>query len=208
MSGWRGILTGVSDLIEIRDAARAFIAEREWEQFQDPKSVMLALVGEVGELAELLQWLPAEAARELAHEEPLHTRLSEEMADVLVYLVGLADQCGVDLRAGRHRQDRRLQREAPGAVESRCGADPGPRSEGLNRCTRASRRRGEIGTCDGKRANAGVKVASPVSVQGARSILRFDSACGRRSDPGAAKAPSRSSWRGWPNVNRYRASRP
>jgi len=87
----------VSDLIEIRDAARAFIAERDWQQFQDPKSVMLALVGEVGELAELLQWLPADAARDLAHEEPLHTRLSEEMADVLVYLVGLADQCGVDL---------------------------------------------------------------------------------------------------------------
>ena len=87
----------MSDLTEIRDAARAFIAERDWEKFQDPKSVMLALVGEVGELAELLQWLPADEARELARQEPLHTRLSEEMADVLVYLVGLADQCGVDL---------------------------------------------------------------------------------------------------------------
>ena len=99
VAGPRGILAGVSDLIEIRDAARAFIAEREWEQFQDPKSVMLAVVGEVGELAELLQWLPAEAARDMAHQEPLHTRLSEEMADVLVYLVGLADQCGVELGA-------------------------------------------------------------------------------------------------------------
>lgn len=87
----------MSDLIEIRDAARAFIAERDWEKFQDPKSVMLALVGEVGELAELLQWLPAHEVRELARQEPLHTRLSEEMADVLVYLVGLADQCGIDL---------------------------------------------------------------------------------------------------------------
>lgn len=87
----------MSELIEIRDAARTFIAERDWEKFQDPKSVMLALVGEVGELAELLQWLPAGEVRELARQEPLHTRLSEEMADVLVYLVGLADQCGVEL---------------------------------------------------------------------------------------------------------------
>lgn len=87
----------MSDLHAIRDAARAFREERDWEKFQDPKSVMLALVGEVGELAELLQWLPADAARDLAQEEPLHTRLSEEMADVLVYLVGLADQCGVEL---------------------------------------------------------------------------------------------------------------
>lgn len=97
MSGWHGILAPVSELIEIRNAARTFIAERDWEKFQDPKSVMLALVGEVGELAELLQWLPAGEVRELVRQEPLHARLSEEMADVLVYLVGLADQCGVEL---------------------------------------------------------------------------------------------------------------
>ena len=58
---------------------------------------MLALVGEVGELAELLQWLPADEARDLLREEPLHTRAAQEMADVLIYLIGLADQCGVDL---------------------------------------------------------------------------------------------------------------
>ncbi len=97
MSGSRGILIAVSDLTEIRDSARAFIADREWERFQDPKSVLLALVGEVGELAELLQWLPAAEARGLVREEPLHSRVSGELADVLVYLVGLADQCGVDL---------------------------------------------------------------------------------------------------------------
>jgi dCTP diphosphatase len=87
----------VSDLTEIRDASRAFIADREWQQFQDPKSILLALVGEVGELAELLQWLPAADARDRLRQEPLHARAAEEMADVLVYLVGLADQCGVDL---------------------------------------------------------------------------------------------------------------
>jgi dCTP diphosphatase len=94
-----GILSGVSDLTEIRDAARTFISERDWQQFQDPKSILLALVGEVGELAELLQWLPADEARDRLRQEPLHTRAAEEMADVLVYLVGLADQCGVDLRS-------------------------------------------------------------------------------------------------------------
>jgi dCTP diphosphatase len=87
----------VSDLEAIREAARQFREERDWEQFQDPKSVMLALVGEVGELAELLQWLPADQAKDLIGEEPLHTRVAEELGDVLVYLVGLADQCGVDL---------------------------------------------------------------------------------------------------------------
>lgn len=94
-----GILAFVSDLTEIRDAARAFIAEREWQRFQDPKSVLLALVGEVGELAELFQWLPADTAAQAVHEEPLRARVSEELADVLVYLVGLADQCDIDLRS-------------------------------------------------------------------------------------------------------------
>ena len=87
----------MSDLEDIRTAAKAFREERDWEQFQDPKSVLLALVGEVGELAELLQWLPADRAKELLREEPLQTRVADELADVLVYLVGLADQCGVEL---------------------------------------------------------------------------------------------------------------
>ena len=89
----------MSDLETIRLAARQFREERDWEKFQDPKSVLLALVGEVGELAELLQWLPADTAKELISAEPLHTRVGEELADVLVYLVGLAEQCGVDLGA-------------------------------------------------------------------------------------------------------------
>lgn len=89
----------MSDLTDIRDAARAFIAERDWQQFQDPKSVLLAMVGEVGEVAELVQWLPADEARERLREEPLHGRIADELADVLIYLVGLADQCDVDLRA-------------------------------------------------------------------------------------------------------------
>jgi NTP pyrophosphatase (non-canonical NTP hydrolase) len=76
---------------------RKFARDRDWAKFHDPKSVILALVGEVGELAELFQWLPATDARDLAQAEPLKTRASEEMADVLLYLVLLADVLGVDL---------------------------------------------------------------------------------------------------------------
>jgi dCTP diphosphatase len=96
-SRFHGILAVVTDLEAIRAAAHTFRAERDWEQFQDPKSVLLALVGEVGELAELLQWLPASRAKELIADGPLHTRVAEELADVLIYLVGLAEQCDVDL---------------------------------------------------------------------------------------------------------------
>jgi dCTP diphosphatase len=89
----------VTDLEELRARMRGFVAERGWGSFHDPKSVLLALVGEVGELAELLQWLPADRVVELAREDTLHRRLGEEISDVLLYLVLLADVLGVDLPA-------------------------------------------------------------------------------------------------------------
>lgn len=78
---------------------RQFSAERDWHGFHDPKSVLLALVGEVGELAELFQWLPASTAADLAKSEPLRTRAAEELSDVLLYLVLLADVLGIDISA-------------------------------------------------------------------------------------------------------------
>lgn len=94
-----GTLRHMTDLQELRTLMQRFSAEREWERFHDPKSLALALVGEVGELAELLQWLAADQVAALALEEPLHSRLGEELADVLLYLVRLADVLQVDLSA-------------------------------------------------------------------------------------------------------------
>ncbi len=93
------MLGTVSDLDVLRDRVRQFSAERDWGRFHDPKSVLLALVGEVGELTELFQWLPAGDAAKLAAAEPLRTRASEEMSDVLLYLILLADILGIDLAA-------------------------------------------------------------------------------------------------------------
>jgi NTP pyrophosphatase (non-canonical NTP hydrolase) len=87
----------VSDFGELRQAMRDFTEQRDWSSFHDPKSVLLALVGEVGELAELLQWLPADDVTELAQGSALKARLGEEMSDVLLYLVLLADVLDVDL---------------------------------------------------------------------------------------------------------------
>jgi len=78
---------------------REFTTARDWEQFHDPKSLALALVGEVGELAELLQWLPAENVVEMAGDDPLRSRLGEEVSDVLIYLIRLADVLHLDLAA-------------------------------------------------------------------------------------------------------------
>jgi dCTP diphosphatase len=105
----------VPELSELRDRMRRFSAERDWGQFHDPKSVILALVGEVGELAELFQWLPAADARALAQAEPLRTRAGEEMADVLLYLVLLADVLGIDLADAATRKITDSERRFPPA---------------------------------------------------------------------------------------------
>ena len=113
---------------------REFTDEREWGSFHDPKSVLLALVGEVGELAELLQWLPADRVAELARDETLHRRLGEEMSDVLLYLVLLADVLDVDLAAAAPGEARRGARALPGGGDAGQGEQgevaAGERAEG------------------------------------------------------------------------------
>jgi dCTP diphosphatase len=76
---------------------RSFTEDRDWDQFHDPKSLILALVGEVGELSELFQWVPAAEARQTASADPLRARVAEELSDVLLYLVRLSDVLGIDL---------------------------------------------------------------------------------------------------------------
>ncbi len=99
----------------LRDRMRRFTKDRGWGRFHDPKSLILALVGEVGELAELFQWLPAPDARRLAEHEPLKTRAGEEMADVLLYLVRLADILNIDLATAAHaKMDDSERRFPPG----------------------------------------------------------------------------------------------
>lgn len=78
---------------------RAFADERDWRQFHDPKSLLIALMGEVGEVSELIQWLPAAEAGALVTAEPLAGRMRAELADVFIYLVQLADACEIDLIA-------------------------------------------------------------------------------------------------------------
>lgn len=85
------------DLAGLTALIREFSRERDWEQFHDPKSLVLALVGEVGELAELVQWLPAQEAARHFEDPARRQRAGEEIADVLVYLLRLADVLGVDV---------------------------------------------------------------------------------------------------------------
>ncbi len=87
----------LASLEDLRDAQRRFAAERDWEQFHAPKNLAMALSVEVAELLEHFQWLSEEQSKQLSAE--LHTKVREELADVLIYLVRLADKLDVDLLA-------------------------------------------------------------------------------------------------------------
>ena len=87
----------MTELTDLAASIRRFTEERDWGRFHDPKSLLIAMVGEVGEVAELLQWLPAEDVAGLARTEPLKSTLADELSDVLIYLLQLAQSCGVDL---------------------------------------------------------------------------------------------------------------
>lgn len=82
-------------LVELRDALRAFAAERDWDRFHAPKNLAAALIVEAAELLEPFQWL-TEAESQALPDDTL-AAVRQEMADVLLYLVRLADRLDVDL---------------------------------------------------------------------------------------------------------------
>jgi NTP pyrophosphatase (non-canonical NTP hydrolase) len=84
-----------SDLAALREVVREFVAERDWDKFHTPKNLATALSVEASELLEPFQWLATGEPGEL--DEARLTAIRHEMADVLVYLVRLADKLDVDL---------------------------------------------------------------------------------------------------------------
>src|SRR5215218_4953650 len=78
----------------LRNAIDVFIEERDWEQFHSPKNLAMALSVEVAEIVEHFQWLTEEQSRNLPTEKLAEIR--EEIGDVMIYLIELADKLGVD----------------------------------------------------------------------------------------------------------------
>jgi len=76
---------------------RQFVHERDWEQFHTPRNLVLALVGEVGELAEVFQWLSDEEAAAIMDNTEVATRIQDELADVFSYVLRLSDILEIDL---------------------------------------------------------------------------------------------------------------
>lgn len=92
-----------SDSLKHLDARLlAFARDRDWEQFHSPKNLVMALVGEVGELTEHFQWLSEEQSGRL--DAVKLEQVGEEIADCLIYLIRLSQRLGIDPIAAAERK--------------------------------------------------------------------------------------------------------
>lgn len=90
----------MESLQELREALRLFVEEREWSKYHTPKDLAISLALEAAEVLEHFQW--KDEAQVAAYLSEHRDKLAAEMADVLNYLVMLADKTGIDLLAAAH----------------------------------------------------------------------------------------------------------
>ena len=102
--------SGLTTLEGLQEQVADFATERDWDQFHTVKNLILALIGEVGELAEIVQWMTDQEIQEKINKTPeqelvdaiqkhvtLHSQLEEEVADVFIYLLRLSTVLDINL---------------------------------------------------------------------------------------------------------------
>ncbi|WP_077728666.1 nucleotide pyrophosphohydrolase [Methylocaldum sp. 14B] len=85
------------NIAAIQQALREFARDRDWDQFHSPKNLAIALSVEAAELLERFQWLKDDESHRLAENPEDYRAVREEIADVLIYLLRLADLMSIDL---------------------------------------------------------------------------------------------------------------
>jgi NTP pyrophosphatase (non-canonical NTP hydrolase) len=112
------------NLKNLQTKLRDFAAERDWQPFHTPKNLAMALIVEAAELAEIFQWLTPEQSQ-AAHIDPdMHLSISDEIADVMLYLLQIADHTSVDLeiavtqKLGKNAQKHPALRQNPPPLEA------------------------------------------------------------------------------------------
>ena len=90
-----------TSLTELRDRLRLFVAERDWDQFHAPRNLAMSVMIEAAELGEHFQW---SGANDALVEDSRREAIAHEMADVLLYLVRLADKLDIDLLEAASRK--------------------------------------------------------------------------------------------------------
>jgi len=101
----------MTEIEKLKDDIRSFAEERDWDQFHSPKNLSMALAVEASEIMEIFQWLTEEQSRNLSDDKLLE--LSDELADVAIYLIRLADKLGIDLLSAAEAKIARNKEKYP-----------------------------------------------------------------------------------------------
>jgi dCTP diphosphatase len=114
-------------LAELRDLVRRFVDERDWRQFHSPKNLSMSLAIETAELMEHFQWIDVAESRGVRDDPVKLAAIGEELADVLCYVLALANELDLDLAAAV--QDKMVKNALKYPAErSRGRFDPPPNS--------------------------------------------------------------------------------
>ena len=101
----------MNDMEQLRNQLRDFAAARDWDQFHSPKNLAMALSAESAELLEIFQWLTEEQSR--APSAEAKSAASDEIADVLLYLIRISDKLDIDPIAAANRKLAANERKYP-----------------------------------------------------------------------------------------------
>jgi NTP pyrophosphatase (non-canonical NTP hydrolase) len=84
-------------LADLREIVRGFVEERDWQQFHSPKNLSMSLAIEAAELMEHFQWIEIAESRRVGDDPAKLAEVREEIADVLCYVLALANELNLDL---------------------------------------------------------------------------------------------------------------
>jgi NTP pyrophosphatase (non-canonical NTP hydrolase) len=104
----------VTPLQELKNLVGAFVRERDWEQFHTPKNLAMSIAIEAAELMEIFQW---ERADEVSPE--VLSSLEEELADVIIYSLAMANRTGIDISRAVKKKVEKNEKKYP--KEEYCG---------------------------------------------------------------------------------------
>lgn len=98
---------------QVLKAVRSFVAERDWEQFHDPKNLAMAVASEAGELLSELRWVDGKDSDAHCKSEENRQAIEDEVADVAVTLLMFVDRVGIDLPAAMLRKIKKNAEKYP-----------------------------------------------------------------------------------------------
>jgi dCTP diphosphatase len=98
---------------QLRDEIAAFIRERDWEQFHDPKNLSIAIATEAAELMEHFRWIKNDPSRELVKDPEARAAIGEELADVLAFALSFANAAGIDITTALRAKMQKNARKYP-----------------------------------------------------------------------------------------------